>query len=153
MAISPARIAAFTALSAIASERADLPSALVHSRARLGDERDRALTATIVTGTLRWQRALDHVIAHFAKRPLSKLDEAVLVIARLSLFQILHLDRVPAAAIVDDAVNLTRTAKVPSAAGFVNAVLRSTLRQRHRLPVPPRPSDVRNRAEALKYLG
>jgi 16S rRNA (cytosine967-C5)-methyltransferase len=154
VAISPARIAAFKALAAIAREAADLPSALAHSRQRLGDERDRALTATIVTGTLRWQRTLDHLIAHVAKRPLSKLDDAVLVIARLSLFQILHLDRVPAAAVVDDAVNLTRTAKVPSATGFVNAVLRSTLRQQHRLPLPERPTENGARREdLLNYLG
>ena len=154
MAVSPARIAAFKALSAIARESADLPSALAHARDRLHDERDRALTATIVTGTLRWQRTLDHLIAHVANRPLSRLDAAVVVIARLSLFQILHLDRVPASAVVDDAVNLTRTAKVPSAAGFVNAVLRSSLRQRHRLPLPERPAakDPR-REDALKYLG
>jgi 16S rRNA (cytosine967-C5)-methyltransferase len=106
-----------------------------------------------VTGTLRWQRTFDHLISHVAKRPLSKLDAAVLVIARLSLFQILRLDRVPAAAIVDDAVNLTRTAKVPSAAGFVNAVLRSTLRQRHRLPLPERPAPGASREDVLLYLG
>ena len=154
MAISPARIAAFKALSAVARETADLPSALAHSRDRLGDERDRALAAAIVTGTVRWQRTLDHLIAHVAKRPLSKLDTAVVVIARLSLFQILHLDRVPAAAVVDDAVNLTRTAQVPSAAGFVNAVLRSTLRQRHRLPLPQRPNEhSAPRADVLNYLG
>ena len=154
MAVSPARIAAFKALSAVARESADLPSALAHARDRLHDERDRALTATIVTGTLRWQRTLDHLIAHVANRPLSKLDAAVVVIARLSLFQILHLDRVPAAAVVDDAVNLTRTAKVQSAGGFVNAVLRSTLRQRHRLPLPERPTAIDARREdALKYLG
>lgn len=154
MAVSPARIAAFKALSAVARESADLPSALAHSRDRLHDDRDRALTATIVTGTLRWQRTLDHLIAHVANRPLSKLDAAVVVIARLSLFQILHLDRVPASAVVDDAVNLTRTAKLPSAAGFVNALLRSTLRQRHRLPLPERPATIDARREdALGYLG
>jgi len=154
VAVSPARIAAFKALSAVARESADLPSALAHSRDRLHDDRDRALTATIVTGTLRWQRTLDHLIAHVANRPLSKLDAAVVVIARLSLFQILHLDRVPASAVVDDAVNLTRTAKLPSAAGFVNALLRSTLRQRHRLPLPERPATIDARREdALGYLG
>jgi 16S rRNA (cytosine967-C5)-methyltransferase len=154
VAVSPARIAAFHALSAVARESADLPSALARSRDRLRDERDRALAAAIVTGTLRWQRTLDHLIAHVAARPLSKLDAAVIVIARLSLFQILHLDRVPAAAVVDDAVNLTRTAKIPSAAGFVNAVLRSILRQRHRLPLPERPTAIdAPREEALRYLG
>jgi 16S rRNA (cytosine967-C5)-methyltransferase len=150
---APARTAAFHALAAIAADRADLPAALATSRASLADDRDRALTATIVTGTLRWQRTLDYLVEHFAKRPLTKIDPQVLAILRLSLFQLLHLDRVPAAAVVDDAVNLTRATRKSSASGFVNAVLRSTLRQRHRLPLPARPSDPRDRDAALAYLG
>jgi 16S rRNA (cytosine967-C5)-methyltransferase len=150
---APARRAAFHALVAIDADRADLPGALATSRASLSDDRDRALTATIVTGTLRWQRALDHLIEHFAKRPLTKVDPQVLSILRLSLFQLLHLDRVPAAAVVDDAVSLTRAARKSSASGFVNAVLRSMLRQRHKLPLPARPRDPTDRDAALAYLG
>ena len=150
---APARTAALHALVAIDADRADLPTALATSRTSLHDDRDRALTATIVNGTLRWQRALDHLVEHFAKRPLTKIDPQVLAILRLSLFQLLHLDRVPAAAVVDDAVSLTRAARKSSASGFVNAVLRSMLRQRHRLPLPPRPSDARDRDAALAYLG
>ncbi len=150
---APARRAAFQALVAIDADRADLPAALAASRASMTDDRDRALTATIVTGTLRWQRTLDHLVEHFAKRPLTKLDPQVLAILRLSLFQLLHLDRVPAAAVVDDAVSLTRAARKSSASGFVNAVLRSMLRQRHKLPLPPRPDDSADRSAALAYLG
>jgi len=150
---APARRAALQALVAIDADRADLPAALATSRAALNDDRDRALTATIVTGTLRWQRTLDHLVAHFAKRPLTKIDPQVLAILRLSLYQLLHLDRVPAAAVVDDAVSLTRAARKSSASGFVNAVLRSMLRQRHRLPLPPRPSDPDDRPAAVAYLG
>jgi 16S rRNA (cytosine967-C5)-methyltransferase len=150
---APARTAALHALVAVTADRADLPAALAASRAKLADERDRSLTAAIVTGTLRWQRALDHLIEHFAKRPLAKLDPSVLAILRLSLYQLLHLDRVPAAAVVDDAVNLTRMVKKTSAAGFVNAILRSTLRQQHRLPLPPRPENPTDRDAALAYLG
>ena len=72
---------------------------------------------------------------------------------RLSLYQLLHLDRVPAAAVVDDAVDLARAARRPHAAGFVNAVLRSTLRNRRHLPIPPRPASPNDRAAALAYLG
>jgi 16S rRNA (cytosine967-C5)-methyltransferase len=150
---APARVAAYHALRAIYGDKADLPAALAHSRTRLSDERDRALTAEIVTGTLRWQRSLDHLAEHFAKRPLRRLDTDVVTILRLSLYQLLHLDRVPASAVVDDAVDLTRGARKPSATGFVNAVLRSTLRERHRLPLPPRPADPTDRAAALAYLG
>jgi len=150
---SPARAAAFRALAAIASEQRDLPTALVESRQRLEDERDRSLASAIVQGTLRWQRACDYLIEQVSARPLPSIDREVLVILRLSLYQILHLDRVPSSAIVDDAVNLARAAGKKSATGFVNAVLRSTLRRRRTLPLPPRPADPRDRAAALLYLG
>ncbi|MGE0444396.1 MAG: 16S rRNA (cytosine(967)-C(5))-methyltransferase RsmB [Vicinamibacterales bacterium] len=150
--IAPARTAAFHALRAITAGTADLPGALAHGRTRLVDPRDRALAADITTGTLRWQRSCDHLIGHFARRPLHKLDGDIVVILRLSLYQLLHLDRVPASAVVDDAVNLARAARKPSAAGFVNAVLRGTLRERHRLPLPPRPGDPGHRDAALAYL-
>jgi 16S rRNA (cytosine967-C5)-methyltransferase len=158
---APARIAAYHALRAIADERSDLPSALAHAREHLSDERDRGLTAEIVTGSLRWQRSLDYLVEHFARRPLDKIDRDVLHILRLSLYQLLHLDRVPASAVVDDAVDLTRLARKGSASGFVNAVLRSTLRQRNRLPLPPRPALTLRQAQgqgddrqaALAYLG
>jgi 16S rRNA (cytosine967-C5)-methyltransferase len=150
---APARTAAYHALRAIAGGRTDLPTALHSSRAQLHDERDRALTADIVTGTLRWQRSLDHLTEHFSKRRIGKLDPEVVAILRLSLYQLLHLDRVPASAVVDDAVDLTRAARKPSASGFVNAVLRATLRQRHTLPLPARPTDTDDRHAALAYLG
>lgn len=150
---APARTAAYHAVRAIADGRSDLPVALQTSRERLADERDRSLTAEIVTGTLRWQRSLDHLIEQFSRRRIGKLDPEIAAILRLSLYQLLHLDRVPASAVVDDAVDLTRAARKPSASGFVNAVLRATLRQRHKLPLPPRPPDTTDRAAAIAYLG
>jgi 16S rRNA (cytosine967-C5)-methyltransferase len=150
---APARVAAFHALRAVTNDSADLPTALAKSRQRLDDDRDRALTADIVTGTLRWQRSVDHLIEHFAQRPLTKLDTDVVTILRLSLYQLLHLTRVPASAVVDDAVDLTRLARKTSATGFVNAVLRSTIRQKHRLPLPARPASATDTDAALAYLG
>jgi 16S rRNA (cytosine967-C5)-methyltransferase len=151
--MSKARTAAFHALRSIADGRADLPTALARSRAPLTDLRDRALAMDIVTGTVRWQRALDHLVEHFTARPLARLDDEIVTILRLSLYQLLHLTRVPAAAVVDDAVDLARLARKPSASGFVNGVLRTVLRQRHRLPLPPRPDDGSARADAISYLG
>ncbi len=151
--IGPARVAAYHALRAIADGRADLPAALARSRDHLDDDRDRALAADIVAGTLRFQRTIDHLIEQSAHRRIDKLDADVLHILRLTLYQLLHLDRVPASAAVDDAVNLVRHAHKQSATGFVNAVLRTTLRQRHRLPLPPHPDANADRAGTLAYLG
>jgi 16S rRNA (cytosine967-C5)-methyltransferase len=146
--IAPARTAAFTALREVNAGRADLPAALAAVRPTLQDERDRALTTDLVTGTLRWQRELDHLIAHFAGRPIAKLDFEVLQILRLGAYQLRHLDRVPAAAAVNDAVAMTRRARKTSAAGLVNAVLRAISRNAHRLPLPPRPPE----GDPLPYL-
>jgi 16S rRNA (cytosine967-C5)-methyltransferase len=137
--IAPARTAAFAALREVNAGRVDLPAALAAVRPTLKDERDRALATDLVTGTLRWQGQLDHLIEHFAKRPLTKLDFDVLQILRLGAYQLLHLDRVPAAAAVNDAVAMTRRARKTSAAGLVNAVLRALSRNAHRLPLPLRP--------------
>jgi 16S rRNA (cytosine967-C5)-methyltransferase len=149
---APARTAAYRALRAILARTQDLPAALAQSRRTLEDERDRGLAAEIVTGTLRWLRSLDFLIEHFARRSIGQLDVEVVIVLRLSIYQILHLDRVPASAVVDDAVNLTRAARKPSAAGFVNAVLRSLLRQRQKLPLPQRPEDAAPDAQRA-YLG
>ena len=136
--ISPARQAAYRVLRSVSSGRSDLPSALADVRGSLTDDRDQALAAEIAIGTIRWQGALDHVIEQIAKRPLDKLDAEILDILRISLYQLLHLERVPAAAIVDDAVKLAGWAKKRSAAGLVNAVLREVSRTRDRLPLPDR---------------
>lgn len=149
---APARTAAYHALRAVSAQGQDLPGALAHSRRALEDDRDRALAAEIVIGTIRWLRSVDFLIEHFAKRPIRRLDPEVVTILRLSIYQLLHLDRVPASAVVDDAVDLTRAARKPSAAGFVNAVLRSLVRQRHKLPLPARP-DTASREAQREYLG
>jgi 16S rRNA (cytosine967-C5)-methyltransferase len=150
--IAPARVAAYEILSAVSRGRADLPTAIAQSRGSLADERDRALAAEISTGVQRWRAALDHLIVFFSKRQLDRLDPEVVEILRLSAYQLIHLARVPAAAVVDDAVNLAGRQGKKSARGFVNAVLRNISRHRHALPLPARPAGAANRDAALDYL-
>lgn len=148
--IAPARLAAYDVLRAVNSRRSDLPAALVRARSQLHDERDRALAGEIATGTLRWQGAFDTLITAYARRPLAALDGEVVDILRLTLFQLLHLDRVPASAAVNDAVQMAKKAGKSSAASFVNALLRRASRERTRLPLPPRPAGGESRE--LDYL-
>ena len=151
--IAPARVAAFRTLRAIEGGDAQPAALLAREHRALSDSRDRALATDIVSGTLRWQRALDAAILTAAARPLDTIDRDVLVILRLSLYQLLHLDRVPAAAVVDDAVSLARGARHARAAGFVNAVMRTLSRSRDALGLPPNPGPDPPRQEALAYLG
>jgi 16S rRNA (cytosine967-C5)-methyltransferase len=150
--ISPARIAAYDILTAVSSGKADLPAAVALARLGLQDERDRALASEIASGVQRWRGAIDFLIAAFSKRDIARLDDDVLEILRLSVYQLLHLTRVPASAVVHDAVNLTKRAGKTSASGFVNAILRNVSRNRNALPFPPRPSAGADRESALEYL-
>jgi 16S rRNA (cytosine967-C5)-methyltransferase len=151
--IAPARTAAFNALRAIHAGGVDMASALARSRERLHDARDRSLELEIVAGTVRWQRRLDHLVGHFAGRSLDTIDSDVLIALRLGLYQLLHLDRVPAAAVVHDTVELCKSLRKHRAAGFVNAVLRAALRGRDRQPLPGRPGPEEGREAQLLYLG
>jgi 16S rRNA (cytosine967-C5)-methyltransferase len=136
---APARVAALRVYEAVEHGSATLPDALAAVQATLTDARDRALAAEIVSGTFRWRAALDHAIAAHASRGLDTLDPAILGILRLSAYQLLFLDRVPAHAVVFDAVALARTAKKQSAGGFVNAVLRKIAAVKDRASLwPPR---------------
>jgi 16S rRNA (cytosine967-C5)-methyltransferase len=150
--IAPARVAAYDILRAVSEGRSDLPTAIARARAALHDDRDRALAAEIATGVQRWRAALDRIIETFADRPIRRLDPEIAEILRLSTYQLLHLTRVPASAVVDDAVKLVRRAGKRSAAGFVNAVLRTASRRRNALPLPPRPGESSDRNGALDYL-
>jgi 16S rRNA (cytosine967-C5)-methyltransferase len=150
--IAPARVAAYDILCAVSAGNADLPTAIAFARGGLHDDRDRALAAEISTGVQRWRAALDHLIVQFSKRAIDRLDPEIVEILRLSAYQLLHLTRVPASAIVDDAVDLTRRAGKRSASGFVNAVLRTISRRRGSLPLPERPADPADRAAALEYF-
>jgi 16S rRNA (cytosine967-C5)-methyltransferase len=135
-----ARIVALDTLRRVHAGHTDLASALERGRVRLSDERDQALAAEISLGTLRWRAALDHAITWAGERDLQAFDDEVLDILRLSTYQLLHLDRVPASAAVNDAVALARQRGHARAAGAVNAILRRISRERSRLPWPA-PSD------------
>jgi 16S rRNA (cytosine967-C5)-methyltransferase len=134
--IAPARRAAMDALGHIDDGALDLGEAVARARQPLHDERDRGLLLELVAGTLRMRRAIDYQLALRVNRPLEKLDQAVLRVLRLSGFQLIYLSRLPASAIINDAVELTRRAGKTSAAGLANAVLRALSRDRAHLTWP-----------------
>jgi 16S rRNA (cytosine967-C5)-methyltransferase len=136
--IAPARRAAIDALAVIDAGDLDIGSAIAKARVTLSDERDRALLLDIVTGTLRMQAALDYQLSLRVTRPLHKLDAAVLRVLRMSAFQLIYSSRLPASAVINDAVELTRRSGKSSAAGLANAVLRSVSRDRGSLQWPSR---------------
>ena len=125
--VSPARRAAFEILGEV--ESGAFSSILLAAYEPSLSLADRALTHELVLGVLRWQLWLDKLIQHFANRRVESLDLAVRLALRLGLYQLRFLERVPASAAVNESVNLVRNARVSSAAAFVNAVLRRSIRE------------------------
>jgi len=85
-------------------------------------ERDRALATELLYGTLRLASALEARLAQHAPRGLK--DVVVKAELLVAAYQLLSLDRIPAFAAVNAAVNGVRAARGKQVAGFANAVLR-----------------------------
>ncbi len=122
--VSAARLAAFEILLLVGQGKGHSDE-LLHSALTDGlSPEDRNLTTALVMGVLRWQIALDARVRGLLQRPEQKLAEPVALALRLGVFQLLHMDRIPAHAALSESVELCRAAGEPHATGMVNAVLR-----------------------------
>ncbi|MGP8271438.1 MAG: transcription antitermination factor NusB [Terracidiphilus sp.] len=123
-AVSPARKAAFQILMAVERGQSHSDDLLRSKNVNALSPTDRNLATALVLGVLRWQIQLDHQIHHLLKRPNAKLDREILIALRLGAFQLLHLDRIPPRAAIDDSVELAKQSGHRFASRMVNAVLR-----------------------------
>ncbi|MDQ0206407.1 16S rRNA (cytosine(967)-C(5))-methyltransferase RsmB [Alkalicoccobacillus murimartini] len=89
------------------------------------DRRDSALLTEIVYGTIQRKLTLDYYLKPFIKQDLKKLDTWVLVLLRLSIYQMVYLDRVPERAVVHEAVTIAKKNGHKGISGMVNGVLRA----------------------------
>src|SRR5439155_20750020 len=87
--------------------------------------KDRALCQELVYGVVRWQAALDWLIA---RKTAGRTQKPVLqILLRLGLYQIFWLDRIPDHAAVHETVELAKCTGLGSQGGFINAVVRCYL--------------------------
>jgi 16S rRNA (cytosine967-C5)-methyltransferase len=103
--------------------------------------RDRALANELVHGVLRWRGRLDWTIQHLSNKPVHRIDPLVLDIVRLGLYQILFLSRIPVSAAVNESVELAKAKAPVWVVGFVNALLRSAVREARHIPLPDDAND------------
>ncbi len=94
------------------------------------DRRDGALATRLCYGVLQNKLLLDWRLAQVCSMRLEKLDVKVLCGLRVAAYQLLFLDKIPPSAAVNEAVEMAkRHSRNPRAAGLVNGVLRTLLRQ------------------------
>ena len=93
----------------------------------LSQTADGRLLTHLVYGVLRMRGRLDWILTRLYHGSYSKMEENIKNILRTGLYQLQFSDRLPAFAVVDEAVKIARLFH-PQAGGLVNAVLRSYLR-------------------------
>lgn len=109
------------------------------------DRRDGALATRLCYGVLQNKLLLDWRLAQVCSMRLEKLDVKILCGLRVAAYQLLFLDKIPPSAAVNEAVEMAkRHSRNPRAAGLVNGVLRTLLRQGKSLEI--------NETDKLKSL-
>lgn len=97
---------------------------------------ERSLLTELVYGTLRRRNTVDWALERLVKPGLDSLTPWIRNLLRLSAYQLLFLDRIPAAAVCNEGTKLAHRYGHRGVAGLVNGVLRNLARQGGNLPFP-----------------
>lgn len=96
---------------------------------------DKRFISALYYGVIERAITLDAIITKYSSRPVDKLSDAVRQILRMGIYQLLYMNSVPDSAAVNESVILTKDNKNPAVSGFVNALLRSFIRDDKKLPL------------------
>lgn len=98
--------------------------------------RDKAFISRLFYGVIERKATLDYIISLYSSKPIPKLDTVILETLRMGIYQLLYMDSVPDNAAVNESVELVKQLGKKSAAPFVNAVLRSFIRDDKKFALP-----------------
>ena len=132
-----ARETAAEILHAVHEEGAYANVALVRElrRKELSDV-DRRFVTELVYGAVKAGDTLDWILRRYVNRPLRKIPPMVREVLRLGIYQIFYMDKVPPSAACNEAVELTKKYSHTGTVKFVNAVLRTAVREPEKAKFP-----------------
>lgn len=94
------------------------------------EKQDRALITRVVEGTIEYRLTIDAVIDECSRIKTDKMKPVIRTILRMSVYQIMWMDRIPDSAVCNEAVNLAVKRRFQGLKGFVNGVLRTIVRRK-----------------------
>ena len=100
------------------------------------EKQDRAFVTRVTEGTLEYLIQIDYVIGQYSKTKIEKMKPLIRTLLRMSVYQILYMDRIPDSAVCDEAVKLAVKRRFQGLKGFVNGVLRAIARGKGELVFP-----------------
>ena len=136
--VQSAKSARFAAIETLCQlERSRLPAGSIFDKVAVEcalDTPDRQLAMNILYGVLRQRQTLDSLLQSLCRQPLSRIKPFVRQALLTGLYQIFFLDRIPESAAVNESVKALQAAHLPkNLQGFVNGVLRESIRQKQTL--------------------
>ncbi len=96
-------------------------------------KQDSALVSLLIYGVLQRKLTLDFALMKFADKGFNKIHPFVLSVLRISAYQLLFTDKIPASAAINEAVKIIKNSKQRFAAGFCNAILRKVANNKDEL--------------------
>lgn len=102
---------------------------MLHQNRQNLSEKDIGLICEIVYGVTTWKLTLDEIVKKYSSIRLKKISPWILNILRMSIYQIIFLEKIPKSAAVNEGVNLAKRYGHKGSSGFTNAVLRKVTKK------------------------
>lgn len=106
------------------------------------DSKEKAFIKRVSEGTIERRIQLDYVLDQYSKTPVMKMKPLIRELLRMSVYQLLFMEHIPAAAVCNEAVKLAKKRRFQGLQGYVNGVLRSIAREREQIAWPDRQRDL-----------
>lgn len=94
------------------------------------EKQERAFITRTVEGTLEYLLAIDAILDRCSKVKVKKMKPVIRTLLRMSVYQIVWMDRIPDSAVCNEAVKLAGKRKFTGLKGYVNGVLRAVARMK-----------------------
>jgi 16S rRNA (cytosine967-C5)-methyltransferase len=106
-------------------------------------KQERAFISRLFTGTVKHYMTLDYIIEQFSSLPIRKMKPFIRNLLRLSVYQLVYMDNIPASAVCNEAVKLAKKWNFSKLSGFVNANLRNIARAGDNIKYPDKATDTK----------
>lgn len=100
------------------------------------EKNERAFISRLVKGTIERRLTLDYVINQVSSVRVNKMKPLIRNLMRMSVYQLMYMEQVPASAVCNEAVKLAKKRHFNNLGGFVNGVLRNISRQLPDMKLP-----------------
>ena len=97
------------------------------------DTRSRAFITRLSRGTLERYIQIDYFLSLYSNTPLRKMKPVLLQVLRLSVYQLLFLDKIPPHAAINEGLNYLKKRKLQGLVPFANAILRKIAQDKEQL--------------------